>query len=116
MASLDNPGISPISTSKLLDDIVTILGSTKAFFWPFLESTGSIITSYKNENHRLTATEGGTDGFNPFKHVGGVHSYLFTTADDQHLLGTDAANASFASAARRISRRSSAVSAASPAR
>ncbi len=84
-------------TFELLDDMVTILGSTKVFLWPFLESTGSIVTTYKNENHRLTATDGGNSGFHPFRHIGGVHSYLFTTADDQHLLGSDAANASFAS-------------------
>lgn len=85
----------PIATFKYLDDIVTVLGSTKTFLWPFTESSGSIILSYKNENHRLTATDGGSNGFHPYMHVGGVHSYLFTTADDMHLLGTDAANASF---------------------
>ncbi len=84
-------------TYALLDQIITTLGATKTFFWPFLESTGAIITTYKAENHRLTATDAGANGFHPFKHPGGVHSYLFTTADDMHLLGTDDANASFAS-------------------
>ncbi len=89
--------VDPVQTFKLLDEIVTVLGSTKVFFWPLLEATGAIVTTYKNENHRLTATDAGADGFHPFKHPGGIHSYLFTTGDDQHLLGTDAANASFAS-------------------
>ena len=84
-------------TAALLDAIVTILGTTKTFFWPGLESTGALITSYKNENHRLTATDAGSNGFHPFKHAGGVHSYLFTAAAGQHFLGSDAANASFAS-------------------
>ncbi len=96
MASIKRAPIAPLATYKHLDDIVTILGSTKVFFWPFLSSTGVVINTYKNENHRLTATDGGSNGFHPFKHTGGVHSYLFTTADDQHLLGSDAANASFA--------------------
>ena len=88
--------VDPVQTFKLLDEIVTVLGSTKVFFWPLLEATGAIVTTYKNENHRLTATDAGADGFHPFKHPGGIHSYLFTTGDDQHLLGSDAANASFA--------------------
>lgn len=91
------PGRKEIKTFALLDQFVTVLGSTKVFFWPFFEATGAIVTTYKNENHRLTATDAGADGFHPFKHPGGIHSYLFTTGDDQHLLGTDAANASFAS-------------------
>ena len=83
-------------TFTLLDQITDVLGATKTFFWPFLETTGAIVTSYKNENHRLTATDAGANGFHPFKHPGGIHSYLFTTGDDMHLLGTDDANASFA--------------------
>ncbi len=89
--------VDPVQTFKLLDQMVAVLGSTKVFFWPFLEATGALVTTYKNENHRLTATDAGADGFHPFKHPGGIHSYLFTTGDDQHLLGTDAVNASFAS-------------------
>lgn len=83
-------------TFRFLDEIVTILGSTKVFFWPFLESTGVLVSSYKNENHRLTATDGGSNGFHPFKHAGGAHSYLFTSGDTMYLLGADDANASFA--------------------
>lgn len=86
-----------VPTFKYLDQIVTVLGSTKTFLWPFLEATGTLITTYKNENHRLTATDGGANGFHPFKHAGEIHSYLFTTSDDQHLLGADDANASFGS-------------------
>lgn len=90
------PDQASINTFTQLNRIVTILGSTRVFFWPFLESSGAVITSYQNENHRLTATDGGANGFHPHTHPGGVDSYLFTTADDMHLLGTDAANASFA--------------------
>lgn len=94
------PGATSVIGSKRpfkqLDDIVTILGSTKTFFWPFLSDTGVLIPTYKNEIHRLVATDGGSNGFHPYKHAGGVFSYLFTSDDDMHLLGPDAANASFA--------------------
>ena len=81
-------------TFTQLDKIVTILGSTRTFFWPFLESTGTLIQSYKNEDESLTATDGGSDGFHPYLHPGGVHSLHFEAGDDQHLEGADAANLS----------------------
>ena len=83
----------PIPTFKYLNDIVAILGSTKAFLWPFLESNGLLIQSYDNEDESLVPGNAGTPkslddaaaGFHPFKHVGGVHSYHFEAGNDQHL-------------------------------
>ncbi len=93
----------PIPTFKYLNDIVAILGSTKAFLWPFLESNGLLIQSYDNEDESLVPGNAGTPkslddaaaGFHPFKHVGGVHSYHFEAGNDQHLAGADAATLSF---------------------
>jgi hypothetical protein len=93
----------PIPTLKYLDDILTILGSTNTFFWPFLEATGIAVQSYGEEDMPVVPGEAGADvelndpvtGWAPFKHVGGVHSYHFEGGDDQHLYGADAAKLSF---------------------
>ncbi|KKL27395.1 hypothetical protein LCGC14_2385580 [marine sediment metagenome] len=86
-----------------LDAILTLLGTTNTFFWPFLESTGIDVQSYGEEDAPLISGEAGTNvelndpatGWAPFKHLGGVHSYHFEGADDQHLHGGDAAKLSF---------------------
>ena len=81
-------------TFTLLDNIVTILGSTRTFFWPFLESSGAVMQTYKNEDLPVTVTDGGSNGFYPYLHSGGVNSLHFEAGDDQHLVGADAANLS----------------------
>lgn len=86
-----------------LDAILTLLGSTNTFFWPFLEATGIDIQSYGEEDEPLISGEAAANvelndpatGWAPFKHLGGVHSYHFEGADNQHLYGADAAKLSF---------------------
>lgn len=92
-------------TFTLLDRIITILDATNnnVFFWPFLESTGIDIQSYKDDDEPLLSGEAGAyaelndpaTGWAPLMHQGGVYSYHFEGADDQHLEGADAANLSF---------------------
>ena len=89
-------------TFTQLDKIVTILGSTRAFFWPFLESTGVLIQSYKEEDESVVPSKDGAalalndaaESFEPYMHPGGVHSYHFEAGLGQHLVGADAANLS----------------------
>ncbi len=96
------PDGKAIKTFALLDQFKTTLGTTRAFLWPFLESTGIDVQSYKGEDKPLLSGEAGAyvelndpaTGFAPYMHAGGVHSYHFEAGDDQHLEGADAANLS----------------------
>ena len=72
-----------------LSDILTALGTTRTALWPFLESNGSLVQTYKNTPHELEALEAGINGFDPFRHEGGVFSYLFNTGGGTYLLGED---------------------------
>jgi len=92
----------PLTTFKLLDDIIAILGSTKTTLWPFLESTGSVLQSYKENIHPLTAQDSGSDGFYPYRHRGHVNSLSFNASDDQYLLGEDHADFEFGDAANDV--------------
>lgn len=80
-----------VGTFALLDQISTILGSTKTSFWPFLNGTGNATYPYR----------AGTDGvyspltidastielvMDPYKHQGGVFSYMNDSAT-ANLLG-----------------------------
>lgn len=87
------------TTFTLLDEIVAILGSTKTTFWPFLETTGTVLSSYKESVHPVTQVDGGVQGFYPRRHRGGVHSLYFNDADSQMLLGEDHADFEFGDAA-----------------
>ena len=94
-----------INTFKLLDRFIAVLdpATNNMFFWPFFESTGIDIQSYKDIDEPLLAGEATAyvelndpaTGFAPYKHVGGVYSYHFEGADDQHLEGADVATLSF---------------------
>ena len=88
------PTRAPVNTFDLLDQMVDILGTTRTFFWPFLESSGTVIQSYREQDEPLAATDSGSEGFHPYRHSGGVHSLHFEAGDDQHLVGADAANLS----------------------
>lgn len=103
---LNNPVGSNLPTFSLLDDIVTILGSTKSTFFPFLESkngnNNDLIWSYKNNSSNLqsrdeAAAKALETEFQPYRHIGGVYSYEFSSAANQHLLGADDANTGFPS-------------------
>ncbi|KKL68495.1 hypothetical protein LCGC14_2124420 [marine sediment metagenome] len=85
-----------LPTFALLDQILTVLGSTKTSLWPIVESTGSIIRTYGEAAHIFTMTDGGTGGFLPAQHVGMIQSYHFDETDSQHGAGEDHADFSFA--------------------
>jgi len=85
-------GARPRGTFELLDEIATILGTTKDSFWPFLESVGSQIVAYKDTDKDLTSKDATAaraleSEFAPFRHPGGVYSYYLDKAGDQHLAG-----------------------------
>lgn len=84
----------PVPTFKLLDQMITVLGSTKTTLFPLLESTGDLVRSYKESYHTLVPTTNGP-GFDPYRHVGGVHSYLLNPAYDMYLLGEDSGDYTF---------------------
>ncbi len=90
------PGDSSIKTFDLLDQIVTVLGSTKTSLWPLVESTGSIVRTYGESAHIFTMTDGGSGGFLPVQHVGLIQSYHFDKTDSMHGAGEDHADFSFA--------------------
>lgn len=87
-----------VRTYNLLDQIVALLGSTKTSFWPFLEGTGAIVGTYKENAAPGVATDSGVDGLQVNKHVGGVHSIHFDSTDNQHILVPDEANLTIAAA------------------
>ena len=90
---------SQIPTFRLLDDIVAILGATKTSFAPFLENRlGSAfdVPYFYGEGGRLSdfrAKNASGDivitTLLPFKHIGGIHSWLLNKNGDHHLNWTD---------------------------
>ena len=100
-------GSTRIKTFDLLDQIVTVLGSTKTTFFPFLESVGGTleqegIRSYKENQHTLISRDEAAvrsleAEFSPYLHVGGVHSYDIDGSGSKFLTGTDDANTGFPS-------------------
>ncbi|KKL67620.1 hypothetical protein LCGC14_2133160 [marine sediment metagenome] len=87
---------APLKTFALLDQFLTVLGSTKTSFWPLVESTGAIVRTYGESAHIFTMTDGGAGGFIPVAHVGLVQSYHFDETDSMHGAGEDHADFSFA--------------------
>jgi len=78
-----------------LNSILTILGSTRTVFFPFLTAVGQVVQSYGESVHDLTPSdEAGNvnleDEFIPFKHEGGVFSYFFDRSTNNNLEGVDA--------------------------
>ena len=87
--------VDPVQTYKLLDQFLTVLGSTKTSFWPLVESTGAIVRTYGESAHIFTMTDSGANGFHPVEHPGRIQSYHFSKSDDQHGAGQDHADFSF---------------------
>ena len=88
-------GSKSLNTYALLDQFLTVLGSTKTSFWPLVESTGAIVRTYGESAHIFTMTDAGANGFHPVQHAGLVQSYHFDKTDDQHGAGEDHADFSF---------------------
>src|SRR5688572_18001962 len=82
-----------------INDLMTVLGSTKPSFWPFLERTGTLVTGiYVGDmipSETAGAAEALEDDFAPFEHPGKVYSYHFHPTGDHHLAGIDHTNFSF---------------------
>ncbi|KKM71573.1 hypothetical protein LCGC14_1429320, partial [marine sediment metagenome] len=61
-------GSKALNTYALLDQFLTVLGSTKTSFWPLVESTGAIVRTYGESAHIFTMTDAGANGFHPVQH------------------------------------------------
>ncbi len=104
ISSTSSSGGGAIPTYEKLDDIITILGSTKTTFWPFVENVSGIdttgIESYRETSTWLVSKDASGNkelqlDFSPYRHVGGVHSYTFNSASSNYLAGQDNTNLSF---------------------
>ncbi len=84
-----------------MNQIADILGTTSLNWWPFFESVGTLISGVSAVD--LTSRDEAVavaleDEFAPYRHAGGLHSYHFAQAGNQHLAGTDDASLSFGDA------------------
>lgn len=92
-------------TEGKLNDILTILGTTKTTFFPFWEKTGQLVTGIGNTNLIPSETAGAAEDlehdFAPHELTpgSGLHVYQFSPTGDHHLAGTDNAAFSFVAAA-----------------
>ena len=91
-----------IKTFDLLDQIVTILGTTKTHFFPLLTGIDDTRDDYELESYgegvvveQVLGSGDATEPFYPVQHVGGIHSVSFDAAENQYLLGADAASWSY---------------------
>lgn len=96
------PGRRGIPTFALLDQLVTVLGSTKLSFWPFLSASGEACLPYGASTDGIVLTAAtalnaaGAGGHDPAPHIGGIYSYQVDgTADADRLQSADNANYSF---------------------
>lgn len=82
-----------------LNNILSILGTTKPSLWPFLEKTGLLVSGISVGDLIPSETAGAAealeDDFSPILHSGGIYSYHFHPTGDHHLAGIDHANFSF---------------------
>lgn len=86
-------------TFRNLTSIMSILGTTKASLWPFLEGTGQLVTCLGVGDLIPSETAGAAENlqtdYAPVLHAGGVYSYHFHPTGDHHLAGSDNAAYSF---------------------
>lgn len=91
--------IGPLHVLQNLREITTILGTTKASFWPCLERTGLLVSGMAVGDLSPAETAGAAealeDDFAPIEHIGKVYSYHFHPTGDHHLAGIDHNNFSF---------------------
>lgn len=90
-------------TDGRLNDILTILGTTKSSLWPFWESTGTLVSGIGAGDLTSAKTAGAAvaleSEFAPFTMPGGTRSYHFNPTGDHHLAGIDHANYTFGTGA-----------------
>lgn len=86
-------------TEGKLNDILTVLGTTKPSLWPFAEATGTVVSGIAPGDLIPSETAGAAealeDDFAPALLPGGTYSYHFNPTGDHHLAGTDHNNYSF---------------------
>lgn len=82
-----------------LNDILTILGTTKTSLWPFWEKTGTLVSCIGvgdlTSSETAAAAEALEDDFSPLLLPCGLYSYHFHPTGDHHLAGIDHANYTF---------------------
>lgn len=82
-----------------LNDILTILGTTKTSLWPFWEKTGTLVTGISLGDLIPSETAGAAealeDDFAPLLLPCGLNSYHFHPTGDHHLAGIDSAAYTF---------------------
>ena len=101
------PGRKEIKTFALLDQFISILGSTKTTLFPFIETVGggtannNSIENYKGATHFLQVVDEIPNAitleseFSPYMHVGGVGSYALDAGGSQFLQGEDSTDYEF---------------------
>lgn len=86
-------------TEGRLNDILTVLGTTKASLWPFWEATGTLVTCIGPGDLTPAETGGAAealeDDFAPVALPCKLHSYHLHPTGDHHLAGSDNASYSF---------------------
>lgn len=86
-------------TEGNLNDILTVLGTTKVSLWPFWEKTGTLVTGISPGDFTAAETAGAAealeDDFAPVVLPCGLYSYHFHPTGDHHLAGIDHASYSF---------------------
>ncbi len=101
-------GGGAVPTFEKIDEMLAIFGTNKTAFWPFLNSTigsGSFgIWTYGEELTKTwlvardqSANRNLRDEFEPYMHVGGIHSYAITQGAQTYLSGQDESNLGFPS-------------------
>ncbi len=100
-------GSKAIKTFDLLDQIMTILGTTKPTLFPFIETVGggtadfNSIENYKGATHFVQAVDEVPNAitlegeFSPYMHTGGVGSYSLDAGGKQYLQGEDSTDYEF---------------------
>lgn len=86
-------------TEGRLNDILTVLGTTKPSLWPFWEATGTLVSGISVGDLVPSETAGAAealeDDFAPNMLPCGLHSLHFHPTGDHHLAGIDHNNYSF---------------------
>jgi len=90
-------------TEARLNNILTILGTTKRSFWPFWEKTGQLVTGIGLgdliPSETAAAAEDLEHDFAPLLLPCGLNSYHFHPTGDHHLAGIDSTAYEFTAAA-----------------
>jgi hypothetical protein len=86
-------------TEGRLNDIMTVLGTTKPSLWPFWEASGGLVSGISVGDLVPSETAGAAealeDDFAPLMLPSGLYSYHFHPTGDHHLAGIDSTNYSF---------------------